>query len=110
MTTTEWPTADPRLERAYHRLLRTYPRRFRAQHGAELVTTLLEMAAPGQRRPTPADALHLLAGGGGPPLPAARTATALTALTLPTIALYGNVMRAFRHAGGDDVAFTVHSA
>ncbi|MEV4705165.1 hypothetical protein [Actinoplanes sp. NPDC049316] len=63
MTTTEWPQADARLERAYHRLLRTYPRRFRARHGAELVTTLLEMAAPGQRRPTRADALHLLAGG-----------------------------------------------
>lgn len=63
MTTSDWPQADPGLERAYHRLLRAYPRDYRRRHGAEVVTTLLEMAAPGQRRPDRADARHLIVSG-----------------------------------------------
>ena len=63
MTTTEWPHTDAHLERAYRRLLLAYPRRFRTHHGTEVITTLLDMAAPGQHRPTRADTLHLLASG-----------------------------------------------
>ena len=61
--TAAWPGADRRLERAYRRLLLAYPGRYRRRHAAEIVTTLLEMAAPGQRRPHRADAWHLLASG-----------------------------------------------
>jgi hypothetical protein len=61
--TATWPRGDQRLERAYRRLLLAYPGRYRRRHGAEIVTTLLEMAAPGQRRPERADAWHLLASG-----------------------------------------------
>ncbi|RSM71755.1 hypothetical protein DMB66_06900, partial [Actinoplanes sp. ATCC 53533] len=58
-----WPRADVRLERAYRLLLLAYPGRYRRRHGAEIVTTLLEMAEPGRRRPARADAWHLLASG-----------------------------------------------
>ena len=57
------PGADRRLERAYRRLLLAYPGRYRRRYAAEIVTTLLETAAPGQRRPHRADAWHLLASG-----------------------------------------------
>ena len=63
MTTNDWPRADPMLERAYRRLLRAYPRTYRRRHGAEIVTTLLEMAEPGQRRPSRAETWHLIASG-----------------------------------------------
>ena len=83
-----WPAADDRLERGYRRLLLAYPRRHRHRHGTELVTTLLEMAAPGQRRPRIGDALHLVASGlrlrfrlpAGRPIMA--LAALLTALTM----------------------------
>ncbi|QKW16715.1 hypothetical protein [Verrucosispora sp. NA02020] len=61
--TTVWPEADQSLERSYRRLLLAYPRRHRRRHGTELTTTLLEMAAPGQRRPRAGDAVHLIASG-----------------------------------------------
>lgn len=54
---------DPRLERAYRRLLLAYPGPYRRHRGAEIVTTLLEMAEPGRRRPSAADGWHLLASG-----------------------------------------------
>ncbi len=87
-TAAAWPVADDRLERGYRRLLLAYPRRHRHRHGTELVTTLLEMAAPGQRRPRIGDALHLVASGlrlrfrlpAGRPLMA--LAALLTALTM----------------------------
>ncbi|MEU4689347.1 hypothetical protein [Actinoplanes sp. NPDC023714] len=60
---TSWPEADPRFERACKRLLRAYPRDYRRRHGAEVVTTLLEMAEPGRRRPAGADAWHLIGSG-----------------------------------------------
>ncbi|GIF41387.1 hypothetical protein Axi01nite_56980 [Actinoplanes xinjiangensis] len=63
MSGSDWPRADPALERIYRRLLHAYPRSYRRTHGAEIVTTLLEMAEPGRRRPRPADAWHLLASG-----------------------------------------------
>jgi hypothetical protein len=61
--TAAWPRADPRLERTYQRLLLAYPGRYRRRHGAEIVTTLLEMAPPDQHRPDRAEAWHLLASG-----------------------------------------------
>lgn len=61
--TAAWPRADVRLERAYRRLLLAYPGRYRRRHGPEIVTTLLELADPGQQRPARADAWHLLASG-----------------------------------------------
>ncbi len=63
MSPSDWPQADPALERAYRRLLHAYPRSFRNRHGAEIVTTLLEMAEPGRRHPTAIESWHLLAAG-----------------------------------------------
>ncbi|WP_250033097.1 hypothetical protein [Paractinoplanes maris] len=51
------------LERRYRRLLLAYPGPYRRGHGAEIVTTLLEMAAPGQTRPAASDAWHLFLSG-----------------------------------------------
>ncbi|MBO3738556.1 hypothetical protein [Actinoplanes flavus] len=63
MSASDWPRAEPTLERVYRRLLHAYPRPYRRRHGAEIVTTLLEMAEPGQRRPRLADSWHLIASG-----------------------------------------------
>jgi hypothetical protein len=57
------PPADSRLERDYRRLLLAYPRGYRRRHGTEILTTLLDMAEPGQQRPSAADAWHLLVSG-----------------------------------------------
>ncbi|MGK5682620.1 hypothetical protein [Actinoplanes sp. URMC 104] len=51
------------LERRYRMLLLAYPRPFRRGHAVEMVTTLLEMAAPGQSRPGASDAWHLVVSG-----------------------------------------------
>ncbi|MEJ3750270.1 hypothetical protein WEI85_44305 [Actinomycetes bacterium KLBMP 9797] len=51
------------LERWYRWLLRAYPRRYRRARATEMLTTLLDGAEPGQRRPHPGDALDLLLGG-----------------------------------------------
>jgi hypothetical protein len=51
------------LERRYRRLLWAYPRTYRRRHGAEILTTLLAMAEPGQSRPAAADAVDLIRGG-----------------------------------------------
>ncbi|MEH1098817.1 hypothetical protein [Micromonospora sp. CPCC 205561] len=51
------------LERRYHRLLRAYPAEYRRARGAEIVGTYLDLAAPGRRWPSPADAADLLRGG-----------------------------------------------
>ncbi|WP_328473963.1 hypothetical protein OHA21_13910 [Actinoplanes sp. NBC_00393] len=63
MTTSDWPQTDPALERTYKRLLRAYPPGYRRRHGREIVTTLLEMAEPGQQRPARAEMWHLLGSG-----------------------------------------------
>ncbi|GAA0575837.1 hypothetical protein GCM10010172_70710 [Paractinoplanes ferrugineus] len=55
-------TAAP-LERRYRRLLLAYPGRYRRVHGAEMVTTLMDMADAGQSRPFAAEAWHLFLGG-----------------------------------------------
>jgi hypothetical protein len=51
------------LERRYRRLLRAYPAAYRRRRGDELLATLLEAAAPGQRYPTPRETLGLVGGG-----------------------------------------------
>ena len=57
-------TASPAgHERRYRRLLLAYPGSYRRRHGAEIVTTLLEMAESGHGRPSAAQALHLVACG-----------------------------------------------
>ena len=63
MGASEWPQGEAGLERGYKRLLRAYPPGYRRRHGAEIVTTLLEMAEPGQRRPTRDETWHLIASG-----------------------------------------------
>ncbi|KAB1919231.1 hypothetical protein AB0J94_25100 [Micromonospora noduli] len=63
MTAATWSTDDHSLERHYRKLLLAYPGRYRQRYGTEMITTLLEMASPGQRRPRPGEALHLLASG-----------------------------------------------
>jgi hypothetical protein len=50
-------------ERYYRRLLWAYPGAYRRRHGAEIVTTLLEMAEDRPGRPTAGQTLHLVACG-----------------------------------------------
>ncbi|MFF4875950.1 hypothetical protein [Micromonospora sp. NPDC000668] len=51
------------LERRYLRLLSAYPADYRRARGAEIVGTYLDLAAPGRRWPSPADAVDVLRGG-----------------------------------------------
>ncbi|MGW4792200.1 hypothetical protein ACWEPC_07270 [Nonomuraea sp. NPDC004297] len=51
------------LELRYRRLLRAYPKEYRAEHGEELIGTLMEAARPGAHRPSLPETLHLLVGG-----------------------------------------------
>jgi hypothetical protein len=57
------PPAHAELARHYRRLLWAYPPSFRRGRGRELVTTLLDTAPDGQRRPTRAQAADLLRHG-----------------------------------------------
>jgi len=52
-----------RLRRRYQRLLVTYPTDYRAVHGDEILSTLLEAAAPTQRFPSWRESTSLLLGG-----------------------------------------------
>jgi hypothetical protein len=52
-----------RLRRRYQRLLLTYPTGYRAAHGDEIVSTLLEAARPTQRFPSWRESTSLLLGG-----------------------------------------------
>ncbi|RZT79788.1 hypothetical protein EV382_3028 [Micromonospora violae] len=63
MTASVWSNDDRSLERHYRTLLLAYPGRHRRRYGPEMITMLLDMAAPGQRRPRPGEALHLLGSG-----------------------------------------------
>lgn len=51
------------LDRWYAALLRAYPRWYRRERGVEIVTTLLDAAPPGRRRPTGRDIFDLVGGG-----------------------------------------------
>jgi hypothetical protein len=51
------------LERRYRRLLRAYPAQYRSERADEMLGTLLDTAAPGQRRPSARESAGLIAGG-----------------------------------------------
>ncbi|MBV1856366.1 hypothetical protein [Catellatospora tritici] len=51
------------LERRYRRLLLAYPARYRRYRGLEMLTTLMDLAPQGRRRPTFMETVSLLAGG-----------------------------------------------
>jgi hypothetical protein len=51
------------LERRCRMLLRAYPRWYRRQRGDEMLATLLEASAPGQKWPSARDARALIMGG-----------------------------------------------
>jgi hypothetical protein len=51
------------LERRYRRLLRAYPAQYRSDRADEMLGTLLDAAAPGQRRPSARESASLIAGG-----------------------------------------------
>jgi hypothetical protein len=51
------------LERRYRWLLRAYPAQYRSGRADEMLGTLLETAAPGQRRPSAREATALITGG-----------------------------------------------
>ncbi|WP_433529308.1 hypothetical protein ACQPYA_23790 [Micromonospora sp. CA-263727] len=51
------------LERRYRQLLRAYPAGYRHERGEEIVGTYLDLAAPGRRWPSLAEAADLLRGG-----------------------------------------------
>ncbi|MEU4237137.1 hypothetical protein [Actinoplanes sp. NPDC026619] len=51
------------LRERYTKLLRWYPAADRAERGAEIVDTYVDLAAPGQRRPRPGDVADLMVGG-----------------------------------------------
>jgi hypothetical protein len=51
------------LERRYRRLLAAYPPAYRRDHESEILGTLLEAAAPGQRWPSAREGAALLVGG-----------------------------------------------
>ncbi|WP_433295307.1 hypothetical protein ACQP2F_35445 [Actinoplanes sp. CA-030573] len=63
MSGVAWTGGSSALERRYRRLLLAYPGRYRRGHGAEIVTTLMELADDGQTRPGVSDAWHLVASG-----------------------------------------------
>jgi hypothetical protein len=54
-------TDQARLEQHYRRLLRCYPRAFRAEHEEEMVVVLMAGARTGRRRPGAADSADLIA-------------------------------------------------
>jgi hypothetical protein len=51
------------LRARYTRLLRWYPAAYRAERGAEIVDTYLDLAPAGRRWPRPGDVVDLVAGG-----------------------------------------------
>jgi len=55
-------SSSARLERAYRRLVKCYPRSFRRENTEEIIAVLLATARPDQRRPSFAEAADLLRG------------------------------------------------
>ena len=51
------------LERRYRLLLLSYPKRYRQERSEEITGTLLELARPGQRYPTPREVATLILAG-----------------------------------------------
>jgi hypothetical protein len=56
-------TDQANLERAYRRLLASYPRAFRREQGQELLAVLMACAPDGQRRPSLASCADLVGSG-----------------------------------------------
>jgi len=54
--------AQAELERRYRRLLRLYPRGFRARRGTEMLGVLMASARDGQTRPVPGDVADIVRG------------------------------------------------
>src|SRR5688572_12701823 len=79
-------TEIERLRRSYRRLLWAYPRWYREERGAEMTTTLLDDAAPGQRRATRREVVDLLRCGLRARLRPPRSASAWLATVM--VALY----------------------
>ena len=97
-----------RLRRAYRWLMWAYPRAYRQERGTELMTTLLDDATPGRRRPTLAEAVDLIRGGlrarlRPPRHPALRVVTGLVAVYLAVIgAAVGVLVTGFPGAPSED--------
>jgi len=93
-------------ERQYRRILWAYPRSYRRRHGAEIVTTLLDIAEDGRGRPGVGPALHLIAWGirqrfrlpAGRPL--AWAAALLTAVALGAAGSAGGAWLGWQTAAG----------
>jgi hypothetical protein len=121
--------AHAELERRYQRLLRLYPREFRARRGAELLGVLMASARDGQAWPAAGDAADIVRGsllmrlrgprGGWPPALAAFALLAPLLLVLTDILLlavpYGegqaaweNRIRSARAAGAALAPETLH--
>lgn len=89
------------LERRYLRLLLAYPADYRRTRGAEIVGTYLDLAGPGRRWPSPADAADLLRGGlrqrlraagAADLIPGVRLAAVLAFLTATALAAVWSVL------------------
>ncbi|MER5335574.1 hypothetical protein [Micromonospora sp. NPDC002717] len=89
------------LERRYLRLLLAYPADYRRARGAEIVGTYLDLAGPGRRWPSPADAADLLRGGlrqrlraagAADLIPGVRLAAVLAFLTATALAAVWSVL------------------
>ncbi|MGH3298744.1 MAG: hypothetical protein ACRDP7_43835 [Trebonia sp.] len=61
-TISERASASAKLERAYRRLIRFYPRSFRRENTEEIIAVLLATAREDQRRPSITEAADLLRG------------------------------------------------
>lgn len=94
--TTDPGTAERDFIRYCRWLLLAYPGRFRRRHGPEIITTLLDDATPGQRRPRLGEAAHLFLSGLRQrfQLPAGRPITVIAAV------LVALTMGAFGAAAG----------
>jgi hypothetical protein len=100
------------LERRYRLLLHAYPRDYRTRRGEEILGTLMESAAPGQRRPGRADLTDAISGGlrerlGLNALPGFANGLRLSgpiALALTAGLAAGSWITGARHAAGTVVA------
>lgn len=79
------------LERWHRRLLWAYPIGYRRTHGQEILTTLMDSAEPGQRRPNRADVADLLRGALRQwfRLPTGKSAVIAAVLTAMTLGAVG---------------------
>jgi hypothetical protein len=91
------------LERRYRRLLLAYPRRWRRDHGDEVIGTLLDAAGPGQQRPTRRETVDLLGNGlrrrcCPAPGPLPHLATALFAVVVAAVGVAAGTWWGWRSA------------